>query len=446
MLDLSFKGILKMAVPIMLGSFIQNFVAITDSIMVNQLGTEAFGAANNAGLLYIVFFMLLNGLGEGTQIQIAKEYGEAHPSEITKTLINSFSIQFIFSTLLIAILFILKPIFLNQIVLNPIIQSQMSHFLDFRLWGLFFAGLQVSAIAFYMGIGKTKIIIYYTLILAFSNIFLDYTLIFGHFGFPKMGIEGAALASTASEAISFLFLFIYLIKTPLFAEFNFLQSIKQGFVFVKTKLLLKLSAPLMLKGFLSLSTWFVFFSMIEQMGKNELEASHVVRNLFFLTFIPIFGFGSTARTYISYFNARLQKDLIKTSLFKISFLSVIFYFLVFHGAILYPSWMIQLISKNPLILEDAIQILKIVFGSMLLYSIIIVPFNAVSAVGKTVLTFWIEFVAIVFYLGSTYLVIHLWNWPVSKIWYVEYIYFCTMGLLSVTVFLKYLKGLKQNEQ
>lgn len=441
MLNLSTKSILKVTVPIMLGTFIQNIVLITDSVLVNRLGTTDFDAANNAGLLYICFFMLLRGLGDGTQIQIAKEYGQSKFEGIKNTLSNSFLLQIILSCILFSFLFFFKDVFLNSVVKSDAIKLKMELFLDYRSWGIFFAGLQVSIIAFFIGVGRTNIIIASTLILAFSNVFLDFGLIFGMFGLPNMGLKGAALASTISEGLTFVYLFINLLYNPEFKEFHF-NPLKEKIYTLKTKLLLKLSYPLMIRGFISLSTWFVFFSLIEQMGELELESAHVVRNLFFLTFIPIFGFGSSTRTYVAYYFGRGDYKNIKKAILKLIILSTIFYVIIFHGAILYPEILVRLITKNELIIDTSAQILHIIFWSMLLYAVVNVIYNTISALGKTLLSLFIEIIAISLYLISTYLVILKWNWSIVNIWYVEFIYFLTLGILSFIYLYYYNKKIK----
>lgn len=430
MLNLSTKSILAMTIPIMMGTFIQNIVLITDSVLVNRLGTIDFDAANNAGLLYVCFFMILRGMGNGTQIQIAKEYGKHNLVDIKHTLSNSFFLQIIFGVVIFSFLFFFKDALLNLIVKSNEIKMKMQGFLEYRSFGIFFAGMQVSLISFFIGIGRTRIIIVSTLILAFSNIFLDFGLIFGMFGLPEMGLEGAALASTIAEGITFLFLFSQLIFNGAFAEFKF-APLKEKIVTYKTRLLLKLSSPIMLSGFIALCTWFVFFSLIEQIGPEALEASHVVRNLFFLTFIPIFGFGSSIRTYVAYYQSKKDFKSVKIAIRKLIFLAVLIYLLIFHGAILYPKFMVQLITKNANIVDTSAQILTIVFWSMLLYSVVNIFYNTVSALGKTVLALFIEIIAVTLYLTFTYLFIEIWKWDIVSIWYVEFVYFITLGTLSV---------------
>ena len=425
----------------MLGTFIQNIVLITDSVLVNRLGTIDFDAANNAGLLYVCAFMLLRGLGDGTQILIAREYGQSKFDAIKNSLSNSFFLQFILSGLIFCFLFFFKDILLNAIVKSDEIRPKMGLFLDYRSWGIFFAGLQVSIIAFFIGIGKTKIIIYSTLLLAVSNIFLDFGLIFGLFGLPEMGLKGAALASTIAEGITFIFLFINLLYNSAFKLFDF-NPLKEKIYVLKTAVLLKLSYPLMIRGFIALCTWFVFFSLIEQMGEMQLEAAHVVRNLFFLTFIPIFGFGASTRTYVAYYFGKGEYKNIKKAIKKLILLAVVFYLIIFNGALLYPKVLVKLITKNPQIVDTAAQILTIVFWSMLLYAIVNVVYNTISALGKTLLSLFIEVVAISLYLFSTYLVILKWNWSIVNIWYVEFVYFSTLGILSLIYLYFYNKNIK----
>ena len=429
MLKVGYYHIIKIAIPVMLGTFIQNIVMITDAILVNKLGTVPFDAVNNAGLLYVIFFMLNKGLGDGTQIQIAKEYGQNNLNKINNTLNHSFIIQLFLSVIFIIFLIAITPVFTSNFVNDIDIAQAMNRFIDYRAFGLVFAGIQVSIIAFFIGIGKTKIIIFSALFLALINIFLDFGLIFGYFGFPEMGYVGAALASTIAEALTCIGLFIYLIKNK-HLDIIRIKWIKKP-EFTKIKALLKLSSPLMLGGFLSIATWFVFFSFIEQQSKFDLEVSHVVRNLFFISFIPIFGFGATTRTYVAYFIGKKDIVLAKKSMLIILKLSAGFYLLFFHGAIFYPKLLASLITDSPETINKAAEILQLIFGSMFLFALVAIFYNSITAIGKTKQALYIEIIAITIYLIYAYQVTIKWNWDIFYVWTVEYIYFGILGLLSI---------------
>lgn len=419
----------------MIGTFIQNIVMITDAILVNKLGTNAFNAANNAGLLYIVFFMVSKGLADGTQIQIAKEFGLKQSTSINSSINHSFISQLFLSIILIFLLYQLMPLFTITLVKNENMGVAMNSFLTYRIWGLLFAGIQVTAMAFFIGIGRTKIIIASSILLATLNIFLDFGLIYGYFGLPAMGVAGAGLASTISEAVTATFLVIMLVKNKMILDYEFklikIISLK------KIKQLLKLSYPLMGSGFLSIATWYIFFSLIEQRGAFELEVSHVVRNLFFISFIPIFGFAATTRTYVSYYHAKNQIGNAKLAIKRILIMSVSGYFIFFHGALLYPKFLLGLITDNQNVIHEATKVLRLVFGSMLIFSVVSVIYQTVAAIGKTFQSLIIEIISIIIYLIFAYLFIIHWQSNILVIWAVEYLYFGVTGLLSIAYLLYY---------
>src|SRR5690606_3058297 len=147
-------------------------------------------------------------------------------------------------------------------------------FLKYRSLGIFFAGMYANLSAFLIGIGKTKMVLVSTLAMALSNIFLDYVLIFGKWGFPELGMPGAAIASSASEVISFVIILIYVNREPAFE--NFKIKLFQRFYFKEIKELIKLSVPLMFQGFFALFGWLIFFTLIErEMSAHDLEVSSI---------------------------------------------------------------------------------------------------------------------------------------------------------------------------
>ncbi|MFT4601277.1 MAG: MATE family multidrug resistance protein [Arenicella sp.] len=434
MLELTYKKILFVAMPLMFGTFVQSLIGITDGAFVSKLGNTAYNAVGNGSIIYIALFMLCRGISDGTQITIAKKFGENKKSEIGEVLFNAQFMQVLLSGLIFLSLVFLGEIFVHAISESKDLAIAMTDFLKFRSWGIFFAALYVTMCAFYIGLGKTRIIITATLILAVVNIFLDYSLIFGNFGFPELGMVGAPLASSISEAAAFFFLLFYALKMPKYREFNYNLKLKVEKLISKP--LFKLSSPLMLQGFVALFTWLIFFSLLEHLGADNLEVAHNIRYMYFLAFVPIFGFGAATRTFVSNLVGRNERHLIPRIQKRIALLSGISILVIFHGGFLYPEFMISIVEHNPditpEILQNSADALRFVSGSIILYAVMVVPFNSVAALGKTKLTFGIEVLAIIFYLIGCYLFIVKWQWNIIDVWWVEYIYFGVIGAASIT--------------
>ncbi|MBK9193011.1 MAG: hypothetical protein IPM77_16770 [Crocinitomicaceae bacterium] len=155
MLELTYKKILSIAVPLMFGTFVQSVVMLTDTAFVSRLNdTVSFNAVNNAGLIYISLFMLSKGLADGAQILIARKYGEQNLSQVGSLVFHTQILQLILSGLLFLVFFFLSTWFIQFIVKDSPTGESMILFLKYRSWGIFFAGMHATLTAFYIGIGK----------------------------------------------------------------------------------------------------------------------------------------------------------------------------------------------------------------------------------------------------------------------------------------------------
>ncbi|WP_084274515.1 MATE family efflux transporter [Crocinitomix catalasitica] len=445
MKEFSYRKILSITGPLMFGTFIQSIVTFTDAIFISELGEISIGAFGNGSLMYIAFFMFCRGLSDGAQIMIARYEGEKNYPLIGETVFHTKVYQLLISAIIFSIILIFGQSIIYGIANSNLIAAEMYDFIRFRGIGLFFAAQYLTLVAFLIGIGRTNLILISAVIIAITNIFLDYVLVFGHFGFPELKLIGAPIASSIAEIVGFIVLYVAI---------KYAKNFNKYAIFVKHKLnykkyipLLQLSIPLMFQGVLSLSTWLVFFTLIEHKGTAELEASLNIKYIYFLAFVPIFGFAASTKTIISNLVGQGKQHLIIKAQFKIILLSVIFILFFFHGAVLYPEVLVRMVNQNPNIgentLNNSVEILKFVSGSILLYSVVVVLYNTIAGLGKTRISFWIEAMGILCYLTACYLFIVRWDWNIRDVWTVEYVYFSSLGLFSI-IYLIYYKFKKLN--
>lgn len=248
------RSIWKLAYPIILGSLAQNLIALTDTAFLGHFSEIALGAAALATIFYFAIVMLGWGFGMGTQIVIARRYGERNFNLVGKTFDHSLYFLLILAVILLVFMEFQAPVILKSIVKSDEIFNASIDYLSYRSWGILFACVNLLFRAFYIGISNTKIIGWSTFFMAIVNIFLDYTLIFGELGFPEMGIKGAALASVIAEFAVLVFFIVYTLKkVKIFDLFKFEKIDWDLF-----SRLLKVSFPMMIQNFLALSCWFVF--------------------------------------------------------------------------------------------------------------------------------------------------------------------------------------------
>jgi putative MATE family efflux protein len=428
MLDIRYKTIIGVALPLMLSSFIQSIVLITDSAFISRYDTLAFDAVGNGGLLYITMYVTLLGLGDGAQILIARRIGQNKIKSISKIFSTSVFVLFLISSLLFVLLYFLMPEWIVSYSKNETIAVYQGQYIKIRSFALFTSVLTLAIQAFYMAIGKTWVVLIASLLIALSNIILDYTLIFGHFSFPEMGLEGAAWASTIADGLGTLFLVLFTLFTGYKSEYYLFKRLKISWLSFKE--LLNIGTPLMLQGLTALATWTVFFIWIEQIGSFELTVSQNIRSLYMFAFVPIWGFAGTTKTYISQYMGRREFDTIPIIQRRIQLITVILLLFTFHGSILYPETLIRLVNPSELYVSKSAEILRFVSISIFLYGFVSVYFQTINGSGNTIFSMSVEMLSVFLYLIVAYVFIKIIQLDIYWVWSVEYIYFGTIGLLS----------------
>lgn len=428
-LPYTYSKILKVALPLMLGTFIQSIVMITDAAFLSRWSTLSFDASGNAGLIYVTLFMGLTGLGDASQIIMARRIGQNQRKALNpifqSALLVIFTVAIIF--------FIIIQTSVGDILLSVNKSKELAveqmNFLTYRSFGFFFGILMIVLNAFFLAIGKTWVILISTAFFALSNILLDYLLIFGFWEIEPMGIKGAALASAISEGLTSIVLLIILFNTEERIKYRIFRRFEISKVALKN--LLIVGSPLVFQGFIALASWTVFFTFIEQMGLHDLTVSQNVRFVYFLAFVPIFGFAATTKTYIAQYMDVKDAKVIPIIIKRIQLLILVFLLLIFHGALLYPEKLIAIINPNTTYIEDSAHILRIMFGSIIIYGLITPYFHTISGSGNTRTSLTIEIISTCVYILYSYFAIYVWKWNITGVWTVEYLYFSVVGGLSI---------------
>ena len=429
MLDFRYKTLLGVALPMMVSGFIQSIVLITDASFISRYSTDAFDALGNGGLIYITMYMMVVGMSDGSQIIIARRIGENRIDAIGRIFGTTFFTLLMIGTILFLVLHFLIPDWIISYSANKNIALLQGEFLNIRSFSLFFAVITLSIQAMLIAKGKTVVVLIAALITASTNVILAYSLIFGNFGLPRMGIEGAALASTLAEACSMTFLIIYLYFSIERREYRLFSYF--SFQWKSFKELLKVGSPLMIQGFVALATWTLFFTWIEQKGQFDLTVSQNIRAIYFLAFVPIWGFAGTTKTYISQYIGSGHFEVLPIIQRRIQLLTFGFLLISFHGALLYPEALIRMINPAEIYIHKSAEILRLVSCSILLYGLISVYFQTIHGSGNTLISMLIEVTSVVCYSIFSYLFIKVFNWDIYWIWTVEYIYFSILGGLSL---------------
>jgi putative MATE family efflux protein len=424
----SYGDIWKISYPIIIGLIAQNVMLVIDTAFLGRVSEVTLGAAAIGGVFYLCMVMLATGFAIGTQIMIGRRNGQGLHKEIGGIFDQSIYILILLSVLVWFFLTIPGPQLLSHFISSDAILQESLRFLNFRKYGLLFGFIVLGFNALYIGSTRTYVISMSTFIMAVINIVLDYVLIFGHYGFPEMGIEGAALATNIAETGAFIFYLIWIFKSGDIQRYNLFRFIvPQAAVLRK---LIRISVPVMFQYFFSFSAWFIFFLIIEQIGESELAASNITRSIYMLLMIPVWGLSASVNTLVSNIIGRGHPEMVMPLIMKVLIIGLVCNAVVVQLLVFIPYPMVSFYTDNPDLIHVTIPLLRVISGALVAFSFGMILFNGLSGTGKTLLALKIEVAAISIYLISTLLLAVVFKAPVEIVWMVEIIYFSLMGLFA----------------
>jgi MATE family multidrug resistance protein len=286
--------VLGLAGPIIGAMLSQNLLNLVDTAMVGQLGSSALGAVGMASMVNWLAASFFNGLGSGVQVITARRTGELNPrgaiASLNGALLLAVCVVLPYSLILSGLA---GPIF-SLLSSDPDVVRQGIPYLNVRLWAAAFVVANFSFRGYWNGIGRSAIYLRTIVVIHITNIALNYVLIFGKLGFPKLGVEGAGIASAISVAVG----------TSIHAWLAWRHARPKGFLcrgtidFSLIKNLLRFSTPTGLQMTFLSAGFVAFYRIAELLGTRELAVTNVLINLSMVCILPSIGFGLAATTLV----------------------------------------------------------------------------------------------------------------------------------------------------
>ena len=332
-----FKYNWKLAAPVMLGMLGHTFVSFVDNIMVGQIGTAELAAVS----LGNSFMFIAMSVGIGFSTAITPLIAEADSADNFKQAKSTFKHGLFLCTVLGIILFLgvffAKPLMYLMQQPEEVVALAIPY-LDLVAFSLIPLVVFQALKQFSDGMSMTRYPMYATLIANIVNIVLNYLLIFGKFGFPALGIVGAAFGTVISRFIMLAYLWWLLAKKE--RTKALVTNIK---FFILEKLMLQkfinLGAPSAMQMLFEVAIFTAAIWLSGLLGKNAQAANQIALNLSSMTFMVAMGLSVASMIRVG--NQKgLQKfkelRRIAFSIFLLGILLAIFFgsvFFLFHKSL-----------------------------------------------------------------------------------------------------------------
>ena len=425
---ISSRQILAISLPIALAIMVPQVNFVINNIFLGALSSQALAIAGITGVYYLIFGVMGQGLNNGLQALISRRAGENRVDEIGLLFSQGVIISIFLSVVGIAFTYLIAPLIFNSLLHDIAIKNAVIDFLKIRIWGLPFLFIYQMRNALLVGTNQSKYLIIGTATEAIVNIFLDYSLIFGHFGFIAMGLNGAAYASIIAEVLGLLVIYLVIHYQKIGARFELFKHFSIQWDYIK--LILVQSAPIMAQYMISIISWEFFYILIEHRGEQSLAVSNAMRNIFGFFGSFTWAFAATSNTMVSNIIGQNLIDKVIPLINKIVKWSLGFAFIVFILLNLFAKEFLSIYGQGEGFMLEGIPVLRVVSVALLLMSIATVWLNAVTGTGQSKINLWIEFFAIIVYIAYCYITIEYLQLPITIGWACELIYWICLLIPS----------------
>lgn len=388
-----YKMVLMIAIPIMLQNGITNFVGLLDNVMVGQLGTEQMSGVAIVNQLIMVFNVCIFGLLSGAAIFSSQFYGQGNQEGVRYT----FRFK-ILSSIVITTIWMLAFIFGGSSLISLYLSEDgtgdiaMTHAAGMSYLHIMMIGLipylisQIYASTL-REIGQTVLPMVASSIAVCVNLIGNYILIFGHFGAPKLGVAGAAVATVVSRFIEMAIVIIWTHARA--SEYVFIQGVYRSMhvpMNLVGQIIIK-GVPLLINETIWSGGQAALVQCYSTRGLNAVAAlniSSTVSNLFNIVFIAL---GSAIGIVVGQLlGAGKTEEAVDTDR-KMIFFSVACCLgigvLMFICAPLFP----ELYNTSQDVRELACALIRVGAVFMPLYAFYHAAYFTIRTGGKTVITF-----------------------------------------------------------
>ncbi len=321
-----YLGVLAIALPIMLQQGITSIVSLLDNIMVGKLGEDSLaGVAVSNQILFVYNLLIFGGLA-GPGIFLSQFFGSGDDEHLRQSFRFKIVLGVLITILAIIVIAVFKESIINLVFSNDEVNEELAvneavKYINIMLWSLpFFAISQVCSTSL-REMGKTIIPMISGIAAIIVNVCLNYVLIFGHFGFPKLGVEGAAIATTISRVVEMSILVIFIISKKM-------VFIKKGIfnLHIEKELFKKISikgAPLLLNEFLwSMSLTMIVFCYAYR-GKAVIAAVSIATVVLDFSFVIINGLASAISILVGKELGANKLGLAKENSYKLMVFAIV---------------------------------------------------------------------------------------------------------------------------
>jgi len=370
------KQVFSLALPVVLSSLLQRSVGIVDIFLVGGLGAASIAAVGLAQVMVFVAMSISWGINIGVTVLVAQLWGAGRKTDAAKA-----AYQAMLLAVAAAVIIMLLGIpFGGRIAVLLGADSELQGILaeyTIIIFSFIFFSIAINVLAGIMqGTGDTKTPLYATIIVNILHVLVAYPLIYGHLGFPKMGVQGAAIAIAVSEGMGAVFLFVRSLHKRFIIP-------DRHFEMKYTIMTCRLGYPIFIDRLLQNIGALVFAKVVLLYGTAVYAAHQVGLAIEAFSFMPGYGIAVAAATMVGQNLGAGKPESARISAYEANRLAVILMAAMGLVFFFFPFALLRTFTSDPEVIRYGILYMKIVAFAQIPLAITLVLGGSLRGAGDT---------------------------------------------------------------
>ena len=398
------RAIFLLAIPMVLEMVLESLFAVVDIYFVNKIGIDASSTVVLTEASLSILYSVAWGLAIGVTALVARRAGEKNFKAASEIAVQAILLGTFLSLIISVIGFIFPKEILTLMGATDKVASENYLFTQIMLTGNIVIMLLFINNAVFRGVGNASIAMKALLMANAINIVLDPLLIFGIGPFPKLGIVGAAVATTFGRLCAVLYQFYHLFHGKALIQLAFKQFTVQLSVM---RSILKTSAGGMFQFIIGSCSWIFLAMIIAESGTAAVSGYGTAIRICIFTLLPAWGMANAAATLVGQNLGARQPERAEKSVWRTAFLTFCFFAIVAIIFFVFGEQLMRFFTSDEAAITAGTQCLHILAIGYIFFAYGMIISQAFNGAGDTktptyinLFVFWALQIPIAYFLAK----------------------------------------------
>ena len=381
------RAIVLLAIPMVTEMIMESVFAVADAFWVAKLGADALATVGLTESLLTLIYTAAMGLSIGVTAMVARRIGEGNPAAAAEAAVQGMALGLLVAAVIAAVTVPLAPRLLALMGATPAVQVMGSSYARVMLGGNAVILLLFLINAMFRGAGDAAIAMRVLWLANGINIVLGPCLIFGVGPFPRLGVTGAAIATTIGRGTGVLYQLHRLWRGDGRVAIRRAQLKLQPAVM---RTMLRLSGTGTVQVFIGMASWIGLVRIVSSFGSEAIAGYQIAIRVIVFALLPSWGLANAAATLVGQGLGAGQPDRAERAVWLAGFYNMLFLGAVGAVFVAFAEPIVSVFTRDPAIAPVAVLCLRTISYGFLFYAYGMVITQSFNGAGDTWTPTWIN--------------------------------------------------------